>query len=71
MKNKVILFSHHYFDNYIIEKIKNIEHLNPSWDVIPIGFKEHTLLSNSLIVNDDKYPKNDNIQYHVDRKSVV
>lgn len=58
MNTKLILFSHHKVDELTISRFNNVKKLNPTWDVIPIGFEGYSLFSNSLIVNRDKYPTN-------------
>lgn len=70
MNNKVILFSHHQVNQLIIDRFNNIKQLNKNWDVIPIGFKEHVLLPNSLIINNELYPSNRDIQYHVPQNNI-
>lgn len=70
MKSKVILFSHHEVNQLIINKFNNIVKLNPNWDVIPIGFKDHILLPNSLLVDSNVYPTNFDIQYHVPQNNI-
>jgi hypothetical protein len=67
---KLILFSHHSIDPYVIERFEAVKKLNPTWDVIPIGFKEHVLLPNSLIVDASLYPTDFDIQYHVPKYHV-
>lgn len=56
--NNVILFTHHYVDDFIKWNYKNVQNLNPDWDVIPIGFENYDLLPGSFKVNKDKYPTN-------------
>lgn len=58
MNKKVILFSHHYFDENIIERFINLKRLNPNWDVFPIGFEGYNLMSESIITKRDQYPSN-------------
>jgi len=70
MRKKIILFSHHYVDSNIINKVNIIKELNPMWDVVPIGFKEHDLLPNSLIIDSTLYPTNFDIQYHVPQNNI-
>ena len=36
---KLILFSHHKVDELTIDRFNTVKKLNPSWDVIPIGFE--------------------------------
>jgi hypothetical protein len=55
---KLILFSHHKVDELTIDRFNNVKNLNPSWDVIPIGFEGYELLPNSIITNKEKYPTN-------------
>ncbi len=55
MNTKVILFSHHKVDDLTIERFNNVKKLNPSWDVIPIGFEGYELLESSIITNKEKY----------------
>ncbi len=68
---KLILFSHHKVDELTIDRFNTVKKLNPSWDVIPIGFEGYELLESSIITNKEKYPSNIDIQYfasynHVD-----
>ena len=65
MNTKVILFSHHKVDDLTIERFNNVKKLNPSWDVIPIGFKGYELMEGSIVTNKEKYPSNKDIQYFV------
>lgn len=65
MNKKLILFSHHFVNDVIIQRIELIKKLNPTWDVIPIGFPGNKLLNDSIIVNKLKYPNNYGIQYYV------
>lgn len=58
MNKKLILFSHHYFDEAILERFVNLKRLNPNWDILPIGFQGYQLLPDSLVTNKDKYPVN-------------
>ena len=60
---KLILFSHHKVDQLTINRFNNVKKLNPSWDVIPIGFDGYELLSDSIVTNKEKYPSNKDIQY--------
>lgn len=64
MNKNVILFTHHYVDDFIKWNYENVKSLNPEWDVIPIGFEGYSLLSNSLTVNKQKYPTNYNLLEH-------
>jgi hypothetical protein len=63
MNKKLILFSHHKVDELTINRFNNVKKLNPSWDVIPIGFDGYELLSDSIVTNKEKYPSNKDIQY--------
>ena len=58
MNKKLILFSHHKVDGLTIDRFNTVKKLNPSWDVIPIGFKGYELLEGSIITNREKYPTN-------------
>ncbi len=63
MNKKLILFSHHKVDKLTIDRFNNVKNLNPSWDVIPIGFDGYELLECSIVTNKEKYPSNKDIQY--------
>jgi len=68
---KLLLFSHHYVTDWIVDRFDNLKKLNPSWDVVPIGFYGYELMDNSLVVNKEKYPCNKELQlysyyYHTD-----
>jgi hypothetical protein len=65
MNTKVILFSHHKVDDLTIDRFNDVKKLNPSWDVIPIGFKGYELMEGSIVTNKEKYPSNKDIQYFV------
>ena len=67
--NKLILFSHHYVNDNIINRINNLKKLNSNWDVVPIGFEGYNLLPDSLIVNKKEYPTNKAISYHRDKEN--
>jgi len=58
MNTKVILFSHHKVDELTIDRFNIVKNLNPSWDVIPIGFEGYELLEGSIVTNRKKYPTN-------------
>jgi hypothetical protein len=58
MNTKVILFSHHKVDELTIDRFNIVKNLNPSWDVIPIGFEGYELLKDSIVTNKEKYPSN-------------
>lgn len=58
MNTKVILFSHHKVDELTIDRFNTVKNLNPSWDVIPIGFEGYELLEGSIVTNRKKYPTN-------------
>ena len=66
---KLILFSHHYIDDNIVNRYNNLKKLNSNWDVIPIGFDGYNLLPNSLIVNKKEYPTNKAISYFKDKEN--
>lgn len=70
MNTKLIIFSHHYVDETIKNRFLNLKQLNPTWDVLSIGFEGYDLIPNSLIVNKKKYPSNVSINYHVPDKSI-
>lgn len=58
---KAAFFLHYkngFFEKNNIEKLKI---LNPSWDIYPIGFDNENLLADSLLVNCNKYPKNNHV----------
>ena len=63
MYKKLILFSHHTVDELTIDRLNTVKKLNPSWDIIPIGFEGYKLLEGSIITNKEKYPSNKDIQY--------
>ena len=58
MNTKVILFSHHKVDELTIDRFNLVKRLNPTWDVVSVGFNGYDLLPNSLFVNREIYPKN-------------
>ena len=58
MNKKLILFSHHYVNDIIVDRFNVLKKLNPTWDVIPIGFEGYDLLPNSIVTNKEKYPTN-------------
>lgn len=58
MNTKLILFSHHKIDELTINRFNTVKKLNPSWDVIPIGFEGYELLEGSIVTNREKYPTN-------------
>lgn len=68
---KLIIFTHHFVNDFVKWNFKNIKKLNPTWDIIPVGFNKYNLLDSSIKVCCDKYPKNDNLikeypQYEVE-----
>ena len=63
MNKKLVLFSHHYVDDIVIERFNNLKNLNPTWDIIPIGFEGYNLLDGSIILNNDKFPSNQELVY--------
>ena len=58
MNTKLVLFSHHKVDELTVNSFNNVKKLNPTWDVIPIGFSGYSLLPNSLVTNKKIYPTN-------------
>jgi hypothetical protein len=58
MNKKIILFSHHKVDELTIDRFNLVKRLNPTWDVVSVGFNGYDLLPNSLFVNREIYPKN-------------
>lgn len=60
---KLILFSHHFVNIEIIDRFNHLKKLNPTWDLVPIGFEGYNLLPNSIITNKDKYPSNKDLHY--------
>lgn len=58
MNTKIILFSHHKVDELTINRFNLVKRLNPTWDVVSVGFRGYDLLPNSLFVNREIYPKN-------------
>ena len=58
MNKKLILFSHHYVNDEIITRFNNLKKLNPTWDIIPIGFEGYKLMDNSITTNKEIYPSN-------------
>lgn len=64
MNKKLILFSHHKVDDFIINNFNKLKQLNPTWDIVPIGFEKYDLFPNSLIVNKEKYPTNHDIIHY-------
>lgn len=67
---KLILFSHYYVNNIIIERFKNLKRLNTDWDIKPIGFSGYNLLNDSIKIDRDRYPTNNNIQYYVPENNI-
>lgn len=59
--NDVIFYTHHKNDEFTKWNYLNIKYLNPTWNVIPIGFEKFDLLVGSLKVKTDKYPNNENL----------
>ncbi len=70
MYKKLILFSHHYVDDTIIDRFNNLKKFNPTWDICPIGFDGYSLLPDSLITNKEKYPTNYELVQYSDNKNV-
>jgi hypothetical protein len=58
MKNKLIIFTHHYVNDNIKDRFLNVKKLNPNWDIISAGFDNYDLLPNSSVVSCNKYPTN-------------
>ena len=58
MNKKLILFSHHKADELTINRFYDVKKLNPSWDVVPIGFEGYDLIPNSIVTKREKYPTN-------------
>lgn len=67
---KLILFSHHFVNENVINTFNNVKKLNPTWDVISIGFPGNKLLKDSVILNKSKYPNNYAIQYYASQYHV-
>lgn len=67
---KLILFSHHYVDDVVVKRFENLQQLNPSWDIISIGFEGYELIENSVKINRNKYPTNNDIHYYVPNNNI-
>lgn len=65
MNKKVIFFTHHFVDEFVVKNFENLKQLNSTWDVVPIGFIGYNLLPNSLVVDRRKYPTNKELCNHV------
>ena len=63
MNTKLILFSHYYVNDEIINRFNNLKKLNPTWDIISIGFEGYKLLDNSITTNKEIYPSNKDLHY--------
>lgn len=70
MDKKLILFSHHYVNDIIIDRFKNLKVLNPNWDIVSIGFEGYNLLENSIEIKKEVYPSNKDIHYYVPHNSL-
>ena len=64
---RLIIFSHHFVNEFVTENFNKLKNLNPDWDIISVGFPNYNLLSNSLIVNKYKYPTNHDLKFQADR----
>lgn len=58
MSKKLIIFSHHFINDFVLKNYNNVKELNPTWDIVPIGFPGYTLLPSSFVVDKNKYPTN-------------
>jgi len=59
MNRKLIVFTHHFVNDFVKWNFENVKKLNSDWDIIPIGFGGRgSLLENSVIVDKEKYPVN-------------
>ena len=56
--SRLIIFTHHFVDDFVLWNFKNLKNLNPDWLVLPIGFEGHQLLSGSSVASKDNYPNN-------------
>lgn len=68
---KLVIFTHHFVNDFVKWNFNTIKKLNPSWDVISVGFDKYDLIDGSIKVCTDKYPKNDGLienypQYEVE-----
>lgn len=62
MNNKnVIFFTHHKNDEFTFSNFNKLIQFNKNWDVIPVGFKQYSLIPNSLHVDKTKYPSNEQL----------
>jgi hypothetical protein len=61
MKKQLIIFSHHYVDEFVMWNFNNVKNLNPDWDILPIGFNGYSLIEHSLVVDKSLYPINDSL----------
>jgi hypothetical protein len=55
---KLAIFSHHFVNDFVKWNFANLRRLNPTWDVISIGFDNYNLLQDSLVVDKSIYPSN-------------
>ena len=65
MNKKLIIFSHYYVNDIIINRYNQLKKLNPTWDILSMGFDGYDLMPNSLVLYKQKYPTNKEIQYYV------
>jgi len=65
MNKKLIIFSHYYVNDIIINRYNQLKKLNPTWDILSMGFDGYDLIPNSVVLYKQKYPTNKEIQYYV------
>ena len=51
-----IFYTHHYQDDFVRDTFKNLQRLNPEWDIYSIGFEGNILLPDALLAKKDNYP---------------
>jgi hypothetical protein len=68
MNKTLILFSHHFVEEYIEDRFKLLKKINKDCDIKAIGFKDSkNLLTESIIVDTKKYPNNEAFSRYFDK----
>lgn len=57
-----IILSHHYVDDTVSYRFENLKKLNPDCDIFSVGLSGYDLLSQSIVIDRNLWPSNNNIK---------
>ena len=63
-----VIYSHYYVDEVVKYRFDNLRSLNPDAQIVPVGLSGYTLLPNSLFVDRNIWPNNNNLNCNISNK---